>query len=184
MRIIAGTAGRIPIQVPASVTRPTTDLVRQAIFNILGEAVVNSRVLDLFCGSGALGLEALSRGASSATMIDSNSRALAITKKNVARTRLDKVEIVKSDALKFLERVSISYDLIFADPPYFKQVGDVDHITKILPSLPKVLAPEGYLILETAARFPTPYDSQLNLIDQRDYGSTRVHFFAHSKAPT
>ena len=90
MRIIAGTAGRIAIKVPSAVARPTTDFVRQAIFSILGEKVENARVLDLFAGSGALGLEALSRGANTCTFVDEHRQAVNVINENLPKARLDR----------------------------------------------------------------------------------------------
>ena len=89
MRIIAGRAGRVAIKVPSAVARPTTDFVRQALFSILGETVHDARVLDLFAGSGALGLEALSRGAASCTFVDEHRQACAIIPENLKKARLD-----------------------------------------------------------------------------------------------
>jgi len=85
VRIIAGKAGRMAIKVPSAVARPTTDFVRQAIYSILGETIFDARVLDLFCGSGALGLEALSRGAASCVFVDEHRQAIAVTDENLKK---------------------------------------------------------------------------------------------------
>src|SRR5512133_3196522 len=97
MRIIAGSAGRIAIKVPPAVARPTTDFVRQAIFSILGERVENARALDLFAGSGAIGLEALSRGAASCVFVDEHRQAAAVISENLAKSRLDGGRAVKAE---------------------------------------------------------------------------------------
>ena len=88
MRIIAGIAGRLAIKVPSAVARPTTDFVRQAVFSILGERVDNARVLDLFAGSGALGLEALSRGAATCVFVDEHRQAAQVITHNLTKSRL------------------------------------------------------------------------------------------------
>ena len=118
MRIIAGKAGRIAIKVPSEVARPTTDFLRQAIYSILGETIIHARVLDLFCGSGALGLEALSRGATSCTFVDEHRRAIAVTQENLKKTHLEGGHTIRSEAFHFLKRDTCTYDLILADPPY------------------------------------------------------------------
>ena len=145
MRIISGKAGRIAIKVPPAVTRPTTDFVRQAMFSILGERVENARVLDLFAGSGAIGLEALSRGASSCVFVEEHRQACNIISENLKKSRLEGGRPVKADCHSFLKRDSACYDLIFADPPYWKHHGDTDHISKPLTSglLAPRLAPGG-----------------------------------------
>ncbi|MEO8616705.1 MAG: RsmD family RNA methyltransferase, partial [Luteolibacter sp.] len=97
MRIIAGKAGRTAIKVPSAVARPTTDFVRQAVFSILGEKVENARVLDLFAGSGALGLEALSRGAATCTFVDEHRQATQVITENLAKARLNGGHAVKSE---------------------------------------------------------------------------------------
>ncbi|MFN5832476.1 MAG: RsmD family RNA methyltransferase, partial [Akkermansiaceae bacterium] len=112
MRIIAGKAGRMAIKVPSAVARPTTDFVRQAIYSILGETIFDARVLDLFCGSGALGLEALSRGAASCVFVDEHRQAIAVTDENLKKAKLDGGRTVKADVFSFLQRDVATYDLI------------------------------------------------------------------------
>jgi len=124
MRIIAGKAGRIAIKVPVAVTRPTTDFVRQAIFSILGERVDNARVLDLFAGSGAIGLEALSRGAASCVFVDEHRQASNVISENLAKSRLEGGRVVKAEVATHLKRDAAIYDLIFADPPYNLQLPE------------------------------------------------------------
>lgn len=180
MRIIAGKAGRMAIKVPAAVARPTTDFVRQAVFSILGERVENARVLDLFAGSGAVGLEALSRGAASCTFVDEHRQAHAAIVENLAKTRLEGGRAVKSEALSFLKRDGASYDLMFADPPYWKFHGDKDHLATLLKSglIAPRLAPGGIFIAEVSAvHVPPPCDS-LALTDRREYGSGAVLFYS------
>ncbi len=185
MRIIAGKAGRIAIKVPSAVARPTTDFVRQALFSILGERVENARVLDLFSGSGALGLEALSRGATACTFVDEHRQAVKTVQENLAKARLDGGHAVKSEVAAFLKRDAGSYDLIFADPPYWKYHGDKDHITNLLKSglLPPRLVPGGWLIAEVSSHQKSPETDDFTLVDRREYGSSAILIY-HATAKT
>jgi 16S rRNA (guanine966-N2)-methyltransferase len=178
MRIIAGKAGRLAIKVPAAVTRPTTDFVRQAIFSILGETVENARVLDLFAGSGAIGLEALSRGAAYCTFVDDHRQACAVISENLTKSRLDGGRAVKADVASFLKRDASVYDLIFADPPYWKYHGDKDHAGDLLKGglLVPRLAPGGRLIVEISASQASPVAENLTLTDRREYGGSAILF--------
>jgi 16S rRNA (guanine966-N2)-methyltransferase len=179
MRIIAGKAGRIAIRVPPAVARPTTDFVRQAIFSILGERVENARVLDLFAGSGAIGLEALSRGAASCVFVDEHRQASAVIAENLAKTRLEGGRVVKAEAVSFLKRDAASYDLIFADPPYWKHHGDKDHAGDLLKSglLAPRLAPGGWFVAEVSANQASPEADDLALNDRREYGGSAILFY-------
>ena len=180
MRIIAGKAGRIAIKVPPAVARPTTDFVRQAIFSILGERVENARVLDLFAGSGAIGLEALSRGAASCVFVDEHRQACNVITENLTKARLDGGRVVKADAISFLKRDAASYDLIFADPPYWKHYGDKDHIGDLLKTglLVPRLAPGGWFIAEVSANQTSPASEGFTLTDRREYGGSAILMYA------
>ncbi len=180
MRIIAGKAGRIAIKVPSAVARPTTDFVRQAVFSILGEKVESARVLDLFAGSGALGLEALSRGAKSCTFVDEHRQAVSVIQENLAKARLDGGHAVKSEVATFLKRDAATYDLIFADPPYWKFYGDKDHVTDLLKSglIPPRLAPGGWFIAEISSHQKSPECEEFSLIDRREYGSSTILLYS------
>jgi 16S rRNA (guanine966-N2)-methyltransferase len=183
MRIIAGKAGRIAIKVPPAVTRPTTDFVRQAMYSILGERVENARVLDLFAGSGAIGLEALSRGAASCVFVDEHRQACAVITENLTKSRLDGGRAVKAEAIPFLKRDAATYDLIFADPPYWKYHGDKDHIGDLLKSglLVPRLAPGGMFIAEVSANHKSPEADGFTLTDRREYGGSAVLFYQSSQ---
>lgn len=176
MRIIAGKAGRIAIKVPSAVARPTTDFVRQAVFSIIGEKVENARVLDLFAGSGALGLEALSRGATTCTFVDEYRQATQVITENLTKARLDGGHAVKSEVNLFLKRDAATYDLIFADPPYWKFYGDKDHISDLLKSalIPPRLAANGWLIVEISSHQKSPEAGDFTLIARREYGSSAI----------
>src|SRR3990172_8994658 len=118
MRIVGGSCKGARVYAPrGSGTRPTSDKVREAIFAIVG-SVDGLRVLDLFAGSGALGLEALSRGAASAVFVESDPAAVRIIERNVEKLGLAGTRIVRSDALRYVAAVEEAYDLVFVDPPY------------------------------------------------------------------
>jgi 16S rRNA (guanine966-N2)-methyltransferase len=180
MRIIAGLAGRLAIKVPSAVARPTTDFVRQAVFSILGERVERARVLDLFAGSGALGLEALSRGAASCVFIDEHRQAVQVITDNLTKSRLSGGHVVRAEVSAYLRRDIATYDLIFADPPYVKRPGDPDAIGALLGGdlLRPRLAADGWLIAEVAAHQPSPAGAGWSLVDRREYGGSAILLYA------
>ena len=184
MRIIAGTAGGIPILCPKSVTRPTSDRVREALFSILGDRSKGARVLDLYAGSGALGLEALSRGAASAVFIEQNREARQIIESNIAKARLMSAKVVQATVESWLKRSVQSrvFDLVFADPPYCKDINDTNLAATLVQSkeLANVLAPDGLVILETQSGQDLQSSRHFSLVDQRVYGSTALHLLSHA----
>lgn len=184
MRIIAGKAGRTAIRVPSAVARPTTDFVRQAVFSILADRVVDARVLDLFAGSGALGLESLSRGATACTFVDDHRQSVGIIAENLKKARLDGGLPTKSDVLQFLRKDAARYDLIFADPPYWKYHGDKDHVTELLQSelIPPRLADDGWLIAEISSHQKSPESDALELVARREYGSSAILIYQKASA--
>ncbi len=176
MRIIAGSAKGILLKKPASLTRPTMDRVRAAIFSILGDRLPYTTVLDLFAGTGAMGIEALSRGAAEATFVDHNTCSIEIIKKNLLTTRLYG-EVQKIDVFSYLQRIggAFHFDLIFADPPYADHGGN--NLAASLLSSPFLLAamaPEALLILECHKNQSLVPSSFLRIIVDRIYGSTRI----------
>ena len=180
MRIISGTAGGLSLDVPKTVTRPTQDRVRQAVFSMLGELVPGAHVLDLFAGTGALGLECLSRGAASAVLVDENKGACEVIRKNIAKTRLTGASVRHSDVfrlLPLLARDGKQFDIIFADPPYTHSDEDTDFIAKLLAeeSLPALLHAESHLILESHHfNRETKSWPGWEVLTDRHYGSTRI----------
>jgi 16S rRNA (guanine966-N2)-methyltransferase len=180
MRLISGSAGGIPLEVPKSVTRPTQDRVRQAIFNMLGDLITGARVLDLFAGSGALGLECLSRGANSALLVDQDRGASEVMKKNIAKTRLEGASIRQGDVFKTIAQLTAAgtqFDLVFADPPYAHKPGEIDLCTKLAAdeTFHQLIPTGGSVILESlATRNTATFGPSWELIRERDYGSTRI----------
>ncbi|HET6866270.1 MAG TPA: 16S rRNA (guanine(966)-N(2))-methyltransferase RsmD [Solirubrobacteraceae bacterium] len=156
-----------------SSTRPTADRVREALFSILGP-IEDDRVLDLFAGSGALGLEALSRGAAEAVFVDSSSAAVAALRRNLDALGAE-AEVRRQDALAYLRSASRAarlYDLVFVDPPY-RQANALG--PELSTALGPVLAPGARVVAECDRR--TPLDLDLTLLDERRYGDTliRIH---------
>lgn len=179
MRIIAGRAGRIAIQVPPAVTRPTTDFVRQALFSILGETVVNAKCLDLFAGSGAIGLEALSRGAASCVFVDENRQAAAAIRRNLTKANLQGGRVVTSNVLAHLRNDPGIYDLITADPPYWKHYGDTDHIEDLFASglLESRTNADGWLVTEASSQQTPHQPDGWQFFDRRVYGNSALWFY-------
>jgi 16S rRNA (guanine966-N2)-methyltransferase len=172
MRVIAGELKGQRLVAPRGwKVRPTSDRVREAVFSALGE-VVGARVLDLYCGTGALAIEALSRGAAGAVLVDRDVRpALG----NVERLGLgERVELVRADASRWLSgATSARFDLVFVDAPYklADRVGQ-----ELNTHLPRLLASGGRAIVESGARRPLRIDS-LEPLRQRRYGATDVSFY-------
>jgi 16S rRNA (guanine966-N2)-methyltransferase len=175
VRIIAGSyGGRVLKAPPGDATRPTSDRVREALFSILGPRIVDARVLDLFAGSGALGLESLSRGASRVTFVDAAAPAIRAVQANLQALGAD-ATVQRGEALRFLERASgrgAQYDLVFLDPPY-------RHAERLAPplseALPAVLAPGAAVVAESDRR--APLTLTLPLTDERRYGDTLIRIY-------
>ena len=175
MRVIAGRfKGRRLAAPPGAETRPTSDRTREALFSVLGPKVEGARVLDLFAGSGALGIEALSRGASEATFVEASAAALRALKANLEPLDAD-ARTHRGDARRFLgsaSRASRQYDLVFLDPPYRLAASLGSALSEALPA---VLAPGAVVVAESDRRSPLALD--LPLLDERRYGDTliRIH---------
>jgi 16S rRNA (guanine966-N2)-methyltransferase len=174
MRVIAGTRGGRRLLAPrGSATRPTADRVREALFSMLGE-VQGVRVLDLFAGTGALGIEALSRGAACAVFVECERTALSALRANLAALRLDPplAEVRPGDALRTLQSACEAgerYDLVFLDPPYARSQ---EWGLKLRERLPQALAPEGRVVVESDRRAPLLLE--LPVQRQRRYGDTSI----------
>ena len=187
MRVIAGSAGGIRLAVPKRGVRPTMDRVKAAIFSSLGDAIIGARVLDLFAGSGALGIEALSRGAASAIFVEGDRQSAETIGKNLTKTNL-KGRVRHQDVFDFLRQGSKAekFRIIFADPPYEKSHGDETHTEKLLnnKNLPQFLEPNGIFVLE---KRPGEMISELKLwrvIRQKTYGATEILLMSHRQSAT
>ena len=179
LRIVGGQfKGRILKSPQTDKTRPTTSMLREAVFNICQAWTEGARFLDIFAGSGAMGFEALSRGASLATFIEKDRTAAQCIRDNAALLSVQsQVQVFPIDAKQALPKLLHPYDLIYLDPPYDK---DIPEILRLVVEY-KLLAPEGLLLLEE--RFnskQTPTCMGLTLKESRRYGIAHLHLFCHS----
>ena len=184
MRVIAGTARGMRLKVPERVARPSTDRLREALFSILASCLPDAKVLDLFAGSGSLGIEALSRGAESAVFVDSQRAACLALNENLAKTRLvDRATCHQRDVFDALKSLSGSFDLIFADPPYARSAPE-DWAGKLLgvAELPMLLNEDGLLVLEVESEREAPQGEGWELADQRIYGGCAILFYRRGGA--
>ena len=172
MRVNSGNLkGRKLIENKYDHIRPTTDKVRQALFTKLQFFLPDKKVLDLFCGTGALGIEALSRGASSVLFVDKDFRSVQMTKENLKNLKID-AKVVKCDAVKFLEVCNESYDLILLDPPYKSGLYE-----KVLPKIyeKNLLNDDGVIVCEHASNDTFDY-SPFQVYDEKKYGNITLTF--------
>jgi 16S rRNA (guanine966-N2)-methyltransferase len=173
VRIISGEHRGARIFAPkGDGTRPTSDRVREAAFNLIGP-VEGTSVLDLFAGSGAMGLEALSRGAASAVFVESDRDACRAIDRNVVKLRLGGATVLQRDVFQVLATETRPYDLILVDPPY-----DFDGDARLAPYLARALAPDGLVVYETTSR-REPTLEGLSTRTSRTYGSARLTLFQH-----
>jgi 16S rRNA (guanine(966)-N(2))-methyltransferase RsmD len=172
MRVIAGTHRGARIAAPKGLaTRPTGDRVREAAFNLIGP-LEDATVLDLFAGSGAMGIEALSRGAERAVFVESHRDACRVIDHNLEKLRLTGAQVVCNDVARFLAADTRTFDLIFCDPPYDEYAALEPQLTRYLPRL---LVEGGLLVLETAAK--TEPGLPLEQRTSRRYGAARITLF-------
>ncbi|MGV3733429.1 MAG: RsmD family RNA methyltransferase [Microcella sp.] len=189
-RIIAGFAGSLTLKVPSAGTRPTSDRVREAIFSALEarDAIDGMRVLDLYAGSGALALEAISRGAASAVLVEKSYAAVQVCKANAALVQgragrsstgtgaRPSIHVIGKPATSYLSSALDQFDLVFIDPPY--EVGglELDHV---LEGLVPRLAPDAVVALERSSRSPAPaWPAGLALDKVSRYGETAVYWLS------
>ena len=186
MRVIAGLAGGIRLDVPKNEVRPTMDRVKAAIFSSLGEEIIGADVLDLFAGTGALGIEALSRGAASALFVEENSAAVATIERNLARTKL-KGTVRKQEVFAFLRSAQgrDPFHIIFADPPYEKTKSGGQFTQMLLENVPlaEMLAASGTFVLEKRPSEKMPPTPLWEIVRARKYGATEVLFLQRSTVP-
>lgn len=178
MRVIAGLAkGRRLHAVPGSTTRPILDRVKEALFNILSPDILDARFLDLFAGTGSVGIEALSRGATHADFVERSARAVATIRRNLRETGLaDRGTVIRRDVFAFLETAEGPYDIIFLAPPQYRGLW-IDTL-QALDRRPDLLARAGQVVVQID---PLEYRElrlkNLELQDQRVYGSTMLCFY-------
>ncbi|RZU64735.1 16S rRNA (guanine966-N2)-methyltransferase [Microterricola gilva] len=187
-RIVSGFAGSLTLRVPKNGTRPTSDRVREAIFSALDarDAIAGLRVLDLYAGSGALGLEAASRGARVVTLVEKNPQAAALCRANAAavakaapRTGAPQITVSGQSVQGFLDGTSAGFDLVFIDPPYELSA---EELAENLRALAPRLHEEAVVMVERSSRSPEPeWPSGLELDRRKDYGDTTL-WWAHTVA--
>ena len=180
MRIVAGQCkGKTLFSPKNADTRPTSDRMREAIFSILGDIVYDATVLDLFAGTGALGLEALSRGARTCSFVENSKGAISLLKKNVAACKMtDMATVFAKDAtgsLSYLQKES-PFTLVFLDPPY--QTYDISTIIQSL-FAQSLLAPMATVVLETGLREEISVPDSFICQKERKYGNGKVFFLQY-----
>ena len=170
IRITGGEYRSRLLETPStSLTKPTMDKVRAAVFSALGDSVKEAKVLDLFAGSGSYGFEALSRGAKFVTFVDSSFEAIKAIKKNASSLKCENIEILNNDVLRFLEQNSQEFSIIFVDPPYKLEVYE-EVVNKAISN--KILSENGIMVLES--------ERELN-IDESLFKSVRFYKYGLAK---
>jgi 16S rRNA (guanine966-N2)-methyltransferase len=176
MRIISGTFGGRRISPPANMphTRPTTDIAKEGLFNILQNRISfdGIKTLDLFGGTGSISYELASRGAADLTIVEKDSAMHAFIKKNIAALNIQNCKVLQMDVFHFLDDCNEQFDFIFAGPPY--ALTTIDELPKIVVGK-KMIAPNGYFVLEHTPR--NNYESFVGFQFQRNYGTTVFSFF-------
>lgn len=178
MRVITGSArGKKLITLEGDDVRPTTDMVKEALFSIIQFEIEGRRVLDLFGGSGQLAIEALSRGAKNAVIVDMSKKSIDIIKQNLEHTGFTKdAVVIQSDALSFLSRRTEKYDIAFLDPPY-----SIGILEKALEKVPELMSDSGIIICE--APFKDELPQQVGeFILQKKYRYGKTGLFLYRKA--
>jgi 16S rRNA (guanine(966)-N(2))-methyltransferase RsmD len=182
MRVIAGAAkGRTLESVPGDSTRPITDRVKSALFSTLGsrDMIEDCRYLDLFGGTGAVGIEALSRGAAETVFCEMDRNALRVLRRNLEVTRLaERATVVPGDAFKYLAQPDLSpFDVIYVAPPQYR--GLWLQALNLVDARPDLLHPDGLVIVQVFPKEWTgPALAHLDLVDERKYGSTALYYFS------
>ncbi len=186
MRVIAGSAGGLRLAAPKRGVRPTMDRVKAAIFSSLGDTVIGARVLDLFAGSGALGIEALSRGAASVLFVEEDRQSIAAIKENLAKVNLTG-RIRQENVFDFLRRSAgmENFQIIFADPPYEQTKSGERYTEKLLSNemLPQLLDSDGVFVLEKRPSELIPATNLWDVVRARKYGATEVLFLSAIRGP-
>jgi 16S rRNA (guanine966-N2)-methyltransferase len=183
MRVIAGSAGGIHLTVPQRGVRPTMDRVKAAMLSSLADQVIGAPVLDLFAGSGGLGIEALSRGADSVLFVEEDRQSISAIEKNLAKTKLSG-RVRQQEVFEFLRRSSLAgkFRIIFADPPYEKTKSGERFTEKLLANaaLAQLLEPGGVFVLEKRPAERVPDTELWSVVRAKTYGATEVLFLRHA----
>ncbi len=190
MRIIAGSRARLTLIPPkdASTTRPITDRVKEALFSIVQFELAEARVADLFCGTGSLGLEALSRGAAEVLFADADADAVRRLQQNITRCRFtDQAAVRRGDVFRLAGQLTGLFDLVFVDPPYAlsRHTDTASDLGRLLKTLSDRVAPDGRVIIrhEKQVTLESAYGS-LGLQQRREYGTMALTFLEPTGEPT
>jgi 16S rRNA (guanine(966)-N(2))-methyltransferase RsmD len=184
LRVISGSAKRRKLKTPRGLAvRPTSDRVKEALFNMLGSTVLYCRFLDLFSGTGNIGIEALSRGAAGSTFVENNKNNIHIIKENLHITDLeDRARLIyrdAADALSLLGKEGQKFDIIFLDPPYHE---DYEIKTLACIALCGVLEPGGMVVVESCGKHQLPRIIEgLEIVRQEKYGDTLLSFYCNKQ---
>ena len=185
LRVIGGSARGLRLKsVPGDTTRPITDIVKEALFNILGNEIVDNNVLDLFGGTGAVGIEALSRGAKFVTFLDTGQQAIQTIRANLETTRFtSKAKVSRIDAFAFLSGQTGLYDLIYVAPPQYKEMWQ--RAMKLIDERPELLSDDGQVIVQiNPIEWVEAIYQHFEVFDTRKYGGTLLVFFEKSAVET
>ena len=176
MRIISGKFGGRKINPPANMphTRPTTDVAKEGLFNILQSRINldGAKTLDLFGGTGCISYELASRGAIALTIVEKDNQMLDFIKKNIEQFKIENAQLLRMDVFQYLNTCTDQFDFIFAGPPY--ALTTIDDLPRIIVER-KLISPEGYFILEHTPR--NNYENFVGFSFQRNYGATVFSFF-------
>jgi len=181
LRVIAGSARGLRLKsVPGETTRPITDIVKEALFNILGSEIIDNLVLDLFGGTGAVGIEALSRGAKFVTLLDTSQQAIDTIRANLNTTHFAaKAKVQRTDAFTFLSGKNGPYDLIYVAPPQYKEMWQ--RAMKLIDERPDLVTEDGQIIVQIN---PIEWDDMdlehFVVFDKRKYGDSLLVFYEKS----
>lgn len=183
MRVISGSARGLRLEAPEGLnTRPTTDRIKESLFNIINYDLQGINFLDLFSGSGGIGIEALSRGAKFAVFVDGAVESIKIIEKNLSFTRLgDKAEVIRADvinALTSLSKRNLCFDIIFMDPPYNNDL--YNNTLKVIFDN-KLLTKEGFIIAEQSLEDELPVCEGLEVFRVKEYKTTKMTFIGYSE---
>lgn len=179
LRVIAGQAKGMKLKtVPGDTTRPITDIVKEALFNILGTEIDQNKILDLFGGTGAVGIEALSRGASFVTFLDKGQQAVRTIQQNLETTRFtNQAEVIRTDAFSYLSApLKVDFDLIYIAPPQYKEMWQ--KAIRLIDDNPVLLSDDGQIIVQIN---PIEWEElvleNFEVFDSRKYGDTLLIFY-------
>lgn len=176
MRVIGGTLGGRRLETPSDYSvRPTTDKVKEALFSSIQFEIEGASILDLFSGSGQLGIEALSRGAKSAVFVDKSAQSVELTKRNLEKCKL-KAQVIKGDSIAFIENCNDYFDIAFLDPPYSTGL-----LEQALPAVSRRMNKSGVIVAECPIEdeLPEILEEGFVLVKQKKYGKLRLNYYRY-----